>query len=51
MEVNGYDTSKKSMSKNELDVLIAESPYYNATSNDVDWMSKIHMQGNCSKMD
>lgn len=48
MEVNGYDTSKNYEQK-ELDVLIAESPYYNATSNDVNWLSKVQMQGAVQK--
>lgn len=48
MEVNGYDTSKN-YEQNELDVLIAESPYYNATSNDVNWLSKVQMQGAIQK--
>jgi ribonucleoside-diphosphate reductase alpha chain len=48
MQVNGYNTSKNYEQK-ELDVLIAESPYYNATSNDVDWLSKVQMQGAVQK--
>lgn len=48
MEVNGYDTSR-SYEQKELDVLIAESPYYNATSNDVNWLSKVQMQGAIQK--
>lgn len=48
MEVNGYDTTKNYPQK-ELDVLIKKSPYYKATSNDVDWMSKVSMQGAVQK--
>jgi ribonucleoside-diphosphate reductase alpha chain len=48
MAVNGYDTSKNYPQK-ELDVLIKKSPYYKATSNDVDWMSKVSMQGAVQK--
>jgi ribonucleoside-diphosphate reductase alpha chain len=48
MEVNGYDTSKNYPQK-DLDVLIKKSPYYKATSNDVDWMSKVSMQGAVQK--
>lgn len=48
MEVNGYDISKNYDQK-ELDVLIKKSPYYKATSNDVDWMSKVSMQGAVQK--
>ena len=48
MEVNGYNTSKNYAQK-DLDVLIKKSPYYKATSNDVDWMSKVSMQGAVQK--
>ncbi|TXG35184.1 adenosylcobalamin-dependent ribonucleoside-diphosphate reductase [Seonamhaeicola maritimus] len=48
MEVNGIDTSKN-FSQEELDVLVKKSPYYGATSNDVDWMSKVSMQGAIQK--
>ncbi|GGG97210.1 ribonucleoside-diphosphate reductase, adenosylcobalamin-dependent [Polaribacter pacificus] len=48
MEVNGIDSSKN-FSQEELDVLIKKSPYYKATSNDVDWMSKVTMQGAVQK--
>lgn len=44
MEVNGIDT-RKSYSQEELDELVKKSPYYQATSNDVDWVAKVHMQG------
>ncbi|WP_437439741.1 adenosylcobalamin-dependent ribonucleoside-diphosphate reductase [Flavivirga aquimarina] len=44
MEVNGIDTSKN-FSQDELDDLVKQSPYYKATSNDVDWLSKVSMQG------
>lgn len=48
MEVNGYDMNKK-YSQEELDVMIEKSPYYKATSNDVDWCSKVRMQGRIQK--
>ncbi len=48
MEVNGYDISKK-YSNQELDVLIKKSPYYKATSNDVNWLSKVQLQGAVQK--
>lgn len=44
MEANGYSTSKNYTQK-EIDQLIAQSPYYKATSNDVDWLKKVQMQG------
>ncbi len=48
MEVNGYDTNKR-YDQDELDEMIARSPYYKATSNDVDWVAKVHMQGRIQK--
>ena len=48
MEANGYDTSKN-YSSEELDGLVRQSPYYKATSNDVDWLSKVRMQGRVQK--
>ncbi|MGC6430318.1 MAG: adenosylcobalamin-dependent ribonucleoside-diphosphate reductase [Jejuia sp.] len=48
MEVNGIDTSQN-FSQEELDDLVKQSPYYGATSNDVDWLSKVNMQGAIQK--
>lgn len=48
MEVNSYDVSKN-YSHEEINELIAKSPYHKATSNDVDWLSKVHMQGAIQK--
>ena len=48
MKVNGYDTEKK-YSQEELDELVAKSPYYKATANDVDWLMKVRMQGAIQK--
>ena len=48
MEVNKIDTSKN-FSQDELNDLIKQSPYYKATSNDVDWLSKVSMQGAIQK--
>lgn len=48
MEVNSIDTSKN-FSQEEIDDLIKQSPYYGATSNDVDWLSKVSMQGAIQK--
>lgn len=48
MEVNGYDLDKN-YDQTELDALVKESPYYKATSNDVDWVSKVHLQGGVQK--
>ena len=48
MEANGLDTAKK-YTQEEIDELVAKSPYYKATSNDVDWLQKVHMQGRIQK--
>ena len=48
MEANNISTSKH-YSKEELDALVAKSPYFKATSNDVDWMKKVQMQGRIQK--
>tara|TARA_R110002073_G_scaffold335058_1_gene526106 strand:- start:5689 stop:8244 length:2556 start_codon:yes stop_codon:yes gene_type:complete len=48
MEVKGFDTDKN-YSQEELDKIVKKSPYYKATSNDVDWMSKVSMQGAVQK--
>ena len=48
MEAKGYSTSQK-YSNAEIDELVAKSPYYKATSNDVDWLQKVRMQGRVQK--
>ncbi|MDR0431412.1 MAG: adenosylcobalamin-dependent ribonucleoside-diphosphate reductase [Tannerellaceae bacterium] len=48
MLANGYPVSKR-YTQEEVDTLVASSPYYKATSNDVDWLRKIKMQGRIQK--
>ncbi|NDW19541.1 adenosylcobalamin-dependent ribonucleoside-diphosphate reductase [Dysgonomonas sp. 216] len=48
MESKGHSTTKK-YTNEEIDTLVAESPYYKATSNDVDWLQKVKMQGRIQK--
>lgn len=48
MEIKGYDTDRN-YSQEEINELIRLSPYYKATSNDVDWLSKVEMQGAIQK--
>ncbi len=48
MKTNGYDTEKK-YTQEEIDELVAKSPYHKATSNDVDWLMKVKMQGRIQK--
>ncbi len=46
MKVAGFDTNLvKHFSDEEINALIEKSPYYKATSNDVDWLEKVRMQG------
>jgi len=48
MKANGYSVSKN-YAQEEMDELVAKSPYYKATSNDVDWLQKVKMQGRVQK--
>ncbi|MFI3240928.1 MAG: adenosylcobalamin-dependent ribonucleoside-diphosphate reductase, partial [Bacteroidales bacterium] len=48
MDTNGIDSSIK-YSQDELDKIVKKSPYYKATSNDVDWLEKVKMQGRVQK--
>ena len=48
MKINGYDPDKR-YSQEEIDELVEKSPYYKATSNDVDWLMKVKMQGRIQK--
>ena len=48
MQINGIDTTKK-YSQDEINELVARSPYFKATSADVDWMEKVKMQGRIQK--
>lgn len=48
MEVNGIDT-EKNYDQEQIDALVKKSPYYKATSNDVDWLSKVRLQGSVQK--
>ena len=44
MEAKGYNPAKR-YTQDEIDELVKQSPYYKATSNDVDWLMKVKMQG------
>lgn len=48
MRVNGIDTDKN-YTQEEIDTLVAKSPYNKATANDVDWLMKVKMQGAIQK--
>ena len=50
LAVQGYDLDQvKNMTQEELDALVEQSPYYKATANDIDWVSKVKMQGAIQK--
>ena len=48
MKVNGIEI-KSDYTQEELDEILEKSPYYKATSNDVDWLAKVRMQGRVQK--
>lgn len=50
MNANGhpYDSNHR-YTQEEVDALVAESPYFHATANDVDWLAKVRMQGAIQK--
>ena len=48
MLANGFSASKK-YTQEEVEELVAKSPYYKATSNDVDWLQKVRLQGRIQK--
>ncbi|HPH52837.1 MAG TPA: adenosylcobalamin-dependent ribonucleoside-diphosphate reductase [Bacteroidales bacterium] len=48
--VNGYEKDTvMGMNEEELEDLLKKSPYYKATANDIDWVSKVKMQGEIQK--
>ena len=50
LKLNGYDTDEVTrMRDEEIETIIAKSPYYKATANDVDWIAKVKMQGAIQK--
>lgn len=50
LKANGYDAeSVKLLRDEDINEIIKDSPYYKATSNDVDWVKKVEMQGRLQK--
>lgn len=50
LKVNGYDVEEvKQYNDEKLQTIIEKSPYHLATSNDIDWVSKVKMQGDIQK--
>ncbi len=48
METNGIE-ARQDYTQEQIDELVAKSPYYKATSSDVDWLEKVRMQGRVQK--
>lgn len=48
MKLNGIE-QRSDYTQEELDNLVARSPYVGATSNDIDWLEKVKMQGRVQK--
>ncbi len=50
LEVNGYNEMEiRELNDEELQKVIAKSPYHKATANDIDWVQKVKMQGAIQK--
>jgi ribonucleoside-diphosphate reductase alpha chain len=50
LELNNYDPNEVTrMGDEEIEAIIAKSPYHKATANDVDWIAKVRMQGAIQK--
>jgi len=50
MDANGFDSKKaRSYTEDQIKELVKKSPYYKATSNDVDWLNKVRLQGQVQK--
>lgn len=50
LKLNNYDPDAViGMNDEEIEAIIARSPYFKATANDVDWIAKVRMQGAIQK--
>ncbi|MCB0805354.1 MAG: adenosylcobalamin-dependent ribonucleoside-diphosphate reductase [Bacteroidales bacterium] len=50
LQVNGYNVAEvKAYGDEDLEAVIKDSPYFKATSNDIDWVEKVRMQGEVQK--
>lgn len=48
--VNGHKKEEvMKLNPEQIDDLVRQSPYYKATSNDIDWLAKVKMQGKMQK--
>jgi len=50
LSINGFNPEEvKAMPDDEINAIIEKTPYYKASSTDVDWVSKVKMQGRIQK--
>ena len=50
LQINKYDVEEvKNMSNDQVEELVKKSPYYKATAADIDYLSKVRMQGAIQK--
>lgn len=50
LKMNGYDPAEvKTYDDADIDMLVKKSPYFKATSNDINWVEKVKMQGAVQK--
>ena len=50
LKLNNYDPNEVTrMGDEEIEAIIAKSPWHKATANDVDWIAKVRMQGAIQK--
>ena len=48
MKINGIEV-RQDYTQEDIDALVAKSPYAHATANDIDWLEKVKMQGRIQK--
>lgn len=50
LQIRGFDVPQvENMPEEELQAIIRQSPWYRASAEDVDWVSKVHLQGRVQK--
>ncbi|MDP4226958.1 MAG: adenosylcobalamin-dependent ribonucleoside-diphosphate reductase [Bacteroidota bacterium] len=50
LKINGYNPEEvKQYDQSQIDELVSKSPYHQASANDIDWISKVRMQGEIQK--
>ncbi|MDP4187105.1 MAG: adenosylcobalamin-dependent ribonucleoside-diphosphate reductase [Bacteroidota bacterium] len=50
LKINGYNPEEvKQFDQSQIDELVSKSPYHQASANDIDWISKVRMQGEIQK--